>query len=538
MAKRDAIQASQLAPIAAGSAATTIWLAFLGLITTPFMLHTLGASAYAVFALITIMAAYLSNLELGFGHATLQYLARARAHGDADAEARVIATSLCVFVVAGVLGALVAFLAAPAVVEDFANFPASLEDDAVGAVRLAALVLFLTFLYSFAQVALQALGRFRPLLLSRVVFGTLLSLFAVVAAALFGDVRAVLAGQVIVSGVSVVVVLILLAQASSARLRLAFHGGTFREMSGFGILVLLTGLTYQLMLHGPPTVLAGSAPSAEVAAFAVAAIVLQQLTLLVSAASTGFLPFASRESITEDRIRLASVFRSHTRLTIAVLAPVVAFLVVFADPLLTAWVGADFASRAEEPLKFLALAGFVLALSAPPGDVTRGLGRPSWNLAHGVVGGVLSVVAAVLLVDSEGAGGAALGLLCGVSLATAPFFFLVAGRLLGQSPARLSAAVFAPAVTGIAVGGAYLLASEVVSGIAGAALAGVLFTPLYAFVVFRVVLDDQERTTLDAGLSSIAPLARILSRRSGDVSAPHPPAPEAASAEPRERFGP
>ncbi len=40
------VEVRQLAPVAGGSAAITVWLAMLGLITTPVMLRTLGSPAY------------------------------------------------------------------------------------------------------------------------------------------------------------------------------------------------------------------------------------------------------------------------------------------------------------------------------------------------------------------------------------------------------------------------------------------------------------------------------------------------------------
>ena len=42
------VQPKQLAPVAVVSAAITVWLAALGLITTPYMLHRLGVSQVRV----------------------------------------------------------------------------------------------------------------------------------------------------------------------------------------------------------------------------------------------------------------------------------------------------------------------------------------------------------------------------------------------------------------------------------------------------------------------------------------------------------
>lgn len=73
------ISARGLAAASVSLGAVTVWLAVLGLVTTPYLIHHLGRSLYGVFALLTIMSAYLSNLELGFSHATVRFLARARA---------------------------------------------------------------------------------------------------------------------------------------------------------------------------------------------------------------------------------------------------------------------------------------------------------------------------------------------------------------------------------------------------------------------------------------------------------------------------
>ena len=503
------VQVRQLAPVAGVSAAITAWLAMLGLITTPIMLHTLGASAYAVFALITIMAGYLSNLQLGFGHTTLRFLARARAMGDDDSEGRIVGTSLFVFSCAGALAAAVAFFGAPTIARSFANFPAELDDEAVGAIRLAALVLVLTFYYSFAEVALQALARFRPLLWARALSGTLLSGFAVAAALAFEDVRAVLAAQVIVSLLTCIVLAVVLGKALSAPLRPSFHLPTFRMMAGFGGIVLATGVAYQAMMQGPPTVLAGLAPAAEVAAFAVAAVVFQQILLLVRAASTGFLPFASAEGAAPDRARLAAVFRSHLRLTIAVIAPVSGFLAVFAEPVLTVWLGADFAAEAAGPLRYLAVAGFLLAVSTPSADVAAGVGRPAWNLAYALAAGAVGIAAALLLAGESGASGAALGLLIGVSVVTPPFLLLTADRLLGLPPVRLAASIGVPGLGALAIVGLYLLGSLAVDGFAGAALGGAITLP-YAIATYRFVLDRDERETLKKGADSLVSGARSV----------------------------
>lgn len=509
---RDAVTPQQLAPVAAASTAITIWLASLGLVTTPYMLNRLGASAYAIFSLLSIVIAYLSNLELGFAHGTLRFLARARAEGDAAAESQVISTSLFVFVTAATVAAGISVLAAPLIVHDFANFPAELEGEAVDSIRLGAGLVIVTVLNSFAATSLQALGQFRTLQWNRLLSGTSMSVSAVALAALFQDVRAILAGHVVIQFVASCVLFIRLSSATSARLRPAFDRATFSSMWRYTSAVLLTGVAWQVLVQGPPTVLAGVARAAELAAFAVPAIVLQQTTQLVMAASTAFMPFASAESVGDDRSRLAAVSRSHMRLTILSMGPITAFLVVFASPILRTWVSDEFASNAADPLRLLAAAGLMIALGAPLSDVTRALGRIKWMLILGGTTALLSVTLAIPLSQRFEATGASLALLLAVTATTIPFVLLAAPRLLGIPTARLLTALGRPVAAVGLVGVLFWVVLQLDDGLLAAVITGLVVLSLYVPTVYRYVLEPAERETLAAGTE---PLKRRLGAAGG-----------------------
>jgi O-antigen/teichoic acid export membrane protein len=499
------VQPKQLAPVAAGTAAITVWLAALGLITTPYMLHRLGTSAYAIFALVTIVSGYLSNLELGFGHATLRYLARARAAGDTVEEARIIQTSLSVFMLAALVAGVIAYALAPTIATKFASFPANLQDEAVGAIRLGALIVILAFLFSFVSVALQAFGRFRVMLTTKVIMGTCLSVAAVAMAALFKDVRAVLLAQAVITIVACSFLFFALARATTARLRPAFHGSIFKKLLAYSGLVFVIGIAYQVMLQGPPTVLAGVAVAAQLTAYAVPAVILQQMSFLTTSFSAGFVPFASAESARDDRGRLAAVFRSNMRITILVMTPVAGFLAVYAEPLLRAWIGGGFAHQAAGPLKVLAAAGLLIALGSPAGDVARGLNHLGWLLAYVAAAAVLAVGGALALAPDHGAEGAALALLFALVITTVPFALAAPSRMLGESPRKLLPALRSPTLAALIVCALYLLGSHLISGFAGAVVIGIIVTPLYALAVYRFVFDDRERATLRAGINRRRP---------------------------------
>lgn len=492
------MRARGLAGASISLGAVTVWLALLGLITTPYLIHHLGASLYGVFALLTIMSAYLSNLELGFGHATVRFLARARAREDLAEERAVIETSFSVFLAASFLATAAALLGSQFIADTFINGAQAEDHVVLDSVRLGALILFASLLASFASASLTALGRLQFLVGVRLIFGTLSSAVAVGVIAAGGGLRGVLLAQVAITAALGAVQLVALRRATHARLRPRLHGATFRTMGRFGASILLAGLFYQALMQGPPTILAARATTDQVAAFAVPSVILQQLIVLTTVTSLGFLPFASAESAAADVRRLTALFVANLRMTILAVGPIVAYLVIWGHPLLSTWIGREFADDAIGPLRFLAGAAAMVAVSAPAADVARGLNRPAWTVAYTATAAAISVVAGLLLVGRHGATGVSVALCLALVVVTLPFAVIVARHLLGLGASDLTRALVAPALAVIAAACVFAFGRLLTAGFAGAIVAGAIGVLVYTAIVVRAVLDDRERSVLGA----------------------------------------
>jgi len=490
----------RLAAQVAGSAGAQVWLAFLGIFTTPYILRGLGAAAYGIFALVSVVSAHLSNLELGFGQATVRYLARARAAGDRPGEQAILDTSLAVFLAGGIVAGSVLFGAATFLATSFFHVPAGLQPAAVTAFHLGAVILFASFLSSFFSATLQALGRFDWLNGSRTVFGTAASGGAVATVALGGGLPEVFAVQTAVSLVSCLVLGAAVVHLRGAGLRPRIERGALKEMAAFGIVLFLAGIAYQWMVNGPPVVLAARVSTAEIPAFSIPHTILQKLAMLVAAASVVFFPFASAASTDRDRTLLAAVFRSHLRLTVLVMGPIAAYLAVYARPLLSAWVSPAFAETAAPCLQVLAVAALVLSVSGPPADVARALGRPRWVLVYTTSVAVLGVGLSLLLVDSYRTFGVALAVLLSLALATAPLLVLVAGRLLALGPAALARSLARPVAAVAAAALAWLALAPALHSVLAVLVAGAVVTAGYAAATAAWVLESRERESLRAVL--------------------------------------
>jgi O-antigen/teichoic acid export membrane protein len=485
-----------LARHVAGAASTNIGLTLLSLFTTPYLLLGLGSAGYGLFAMVGVVSVHLSNLELGFGQATVRYLARARAAGNAGLERMVVETSFSIFLAGGLTGAVLLFVGAPYLVSSVFHIDGQLQHEALVAFRLGAFILACSFVSSFFSSVLQACGRFDWLNGSRLVLGILAALSAVAAVALGGGVNAVLSAQAGIACVSSLTLGVVVTRSSKGRIWPRMTPAALREMGAYALLAFSGGLAYQWMINGAPLVLAAHINAAGLPAFSVPHMILQKLTILISSASLAFLPFASAASIAADRSRLRLAFESHLRLTILFMGPVASYLAVFAPTLLGAWVSAEFALAAAPCLRLLALTALFLALSGPPADVARGFGHPGWVLAYTSGVAILGVSLSLVVIPAYKATGAAFALSASVLIGTIPLLLVVAKRLLGLRACDIARTLAGPSAALALVTAFYVAGAILGEGLVGALLTGGLVTTAYAAAGFMWVLRPRERKAL------------------------------------------
>jgi O-antigen/teichoic acid export membrane protein len=488
-----------------GQGLTTFWSALLGLVTAPILIRNLGAAQYGMFALLGLVSSYLSNLEFGFGHATLRFLARAHAAGDIDEERAVFGNGLLIFT----LGALVAggftFFGASFIVQHFAHGRSNLHGTFLTAVRVGAPIVGLSMLSSFMSASLQARGHYRIIIAAPWIVGTALSVGAIAIVLLGGGLVDVIALQLVVNSVLLLTYCVGLVRASGVTLRPRIDRTTFAAMAKFSVWLMVAGLAGQAMLQGPPAVLAAYKTTAEVAAFAIPNTILQQLTNVVGATGIGFLPFVSAASADSDHAPVRAIYAANLRMTIIVLAPIVAFIAVFAHPLLATWISPGFAARASTALRFMMGAALMLGISSAPGDLARGFNKPSLVTGYTALAAAVTMTLAFLAVPDHGAAGAAFALAVGVAVVTIPFALLAPARIIDLSPLSLMRSLAGPTL-GLAIVGAVYVAGLLLSDtFASAVITGAAGTSIYLLVATKAILDDRERGVLRSLVHRLAP---------------------------------
>ena len=480
----------------AGSAGTNVWLTLLGLLTTPYLLLGLGSAGYGVFAMVSVVSVHLSNLEFGFGQATVRYLARALEADERERPQAILETSFSVFLAGGLAGAMLLFAGAPVLVSSLFRIDSSLQQEALVAFRLGALILACSFISSFFSSVLQACGRFVWLNGSRLVFGTVAAVSAVGSVAAGGGIVAVFLAQAGVACLSALTLGVGVTRSWRGGILPKIAPRILREMGPYAILAFIGGLGYQWMINGTPLVLAAHVNAAEIPTFSVPHMVLQKLTVLSTSASFAFFPFASAASTDPDRSRLSVSFQSHLRLTVLVVGPVVGYLAVFGRTLLGAWVNPEFGLAAAPCLRLLVAAALLLAISGPPADIARAFGHPGWVLAYTSSVAVLGVGMSLAVIPSYGTVGAAFALFASVFSGTIPLLLVVARRLLGLRGWDVARTLVGPSAAVVLVTALYVAGAAIGGGIMGTLITGGLAAVVYVATVFLWILKPRERAAL------------------------------------------
>jgi O-antigen/teichoic acid export membrane protein len=181
------------------------------------------------------------------------------------------------------------------------------------------------------------------------------------------------------------------------------------EVFSFGCFSWLQALAGVVFSYADRFLVAAMLGTAPVAIYVLCIQAAQPIHGLGSAAFNFVFPHISSRHEAGEIDGPRRVFRlallSSVGLSVAVAAP----LILFGKPLLTLWMGIDFAKQAYAVLAVLAAAYMILAINIVPHYTLLALGRVRFVSVVNIVGGLLSLLAVVLLIGPLGLVGAAVG---------------------------------------------------------------------------------------------------------------------------------
>lgn len=446
---------------------------------TPFILDRLGATQYGLWVLIASILAYGRLFDLGVNDAVVKYVAEHRARSDAATASSLVATALWLYIAIGLVVLAVGLAVAPLVVEVF-DIPPAEQDTAVWLVRITALGLAVELPAGTAFAVLQGLRRFD--LMNLIGSAAMLTLAG-------GTVAVLVLGGGVLGMAAITIPLTLLWQVPALiairriapDLRFGLRGARrehLRTVASFGSALFGLNLADVVKTKTDEIVIGAALPVAAIAPYAVARRLSELPEMLTFQFAKVLMPLSSGLHAEGRRELLRSIFVGASRLTIGIFVAAGIPMIVFAEPLLVAWVGEEYAQDAIVVV-LLTWAGLAQIALHPATFMLQGMDRHRPLAGFALGSAALNLALSVLLVGPLGVKGVALGTLIATGLemlVVLPFALRVNrvsfARLLREAlaPALLSGA---PAAV-VLVGMRELAAPDTLAGIGLASLLGVL----------------------------------------------------------------
>jgi membrane protein EpsK len=419
------------------SGATSVMAMALSLVLLPFLIDHLGAAAYGTWALalsLSFVGGYATLTDLGVEGAAVRYVAEGRAAGDAEAVNRTVSTALAFFTAAAIVISPLLVLAAGALVGLF-DIHGELRDDA----RLCFMLIGCYLLFElparafFAAIeGAQRLGLYQGIEAVR----ALLQAVVTVAVILAGWGIVGLGGTLAATSLFVLVAGGVIAKRTVPGLRISPRWVSrieLRRLITFGgtlFLLRISALLYRQM----DRVIIGLALGVRAITPYEVANRIQGGALMVQSVSTaGVLPAAAYSHADPERLR--DMYLRGTRYSTAASLPFVLAGIIFAGPLIHAWIGDKLDDAVGPTRLFLACLLFVMINNVGT-TMLIGLGRRLGRyIALVVVNVLVNLAVSIALVHPLGISGVMIGTLAGNAIlapALVRIFLQEFGVSLGQ----------------------------------------------------------------------------------------------------------
>lgn len=385
------------------------------LVLPPFLVHHMAPAEFSAWVLILQLSAYVNLLDFGLQTAIGKYVAEYDASGDREASHHLVSTSFTILAVAAAIACAALVALVWSVPRLFHQMPPGL----VGDVRIALLVVGLSM-----AVALP--------------FGTFLSTFTGLQRYVFPTIVATVSRV----GTATTLIVLLLMHCGVVQLALATAGFNVatavtqflgwrrfvKERVGFSFLlfhrrsavrlakygsVLSIWTLAMLFISGLDVVIVGHYHYRDTGFYSVGSNAANFMMAVVSSVFGPLVPAVSAMQSGSTPARIGDVCVKTTRYCVLLLCLLGLPLFFGAYPLLSLWVGKQYAVQSALYLEVLVLGIVVRQLAYPYILVVVATGKQHLATIGGIVEACVNVALSIWLVQKIGAVGVALGTLGG-----------------------------------------------------------------------------------------------------------------------------
>ena len=313
-----------------------------GLLYTPWMVVTIGASDYGLYTLaMSIINFFL--LDFGLGNAVSRFLSKYYAMGDREKANLFLGIVYKIYALLATCLAVIFVVIFLSIDSIYANLTVEQLPIFKGLFAIAACYSVLSFSFISFDGILVSNEKFIALNIINLVQKVLTVALIIVALILGMGVYALVAINAIVGAAAIISKLLFIRCKTDARPKLTFFDKGFaKEILGFSAWVMISQLCQRFIFSVMPTILAMFSNASEIAIFGLAVSLEGYVWTVANALNGLMMPGVSRVLESGDRSRLQSLMEKIGRIQVYVIGLIVLGFVSLGDCFVLNWVGPDF----------------------------------------------------------------------------------------------------------------------------------------------------------------------------------------------------
>lgn len=347
-----------------------------GIVLIPYIVRSLGPDRFGMLGIIWVIFGYFSLMDLGLGRATTKFLAESLAKGETKQIAEMVWNSMILQVLLGFVGGGIIGILTPVLIDRVLKTPTALEAEGRMAFYILAATLPAILAGNGLRSVLEGCQRFDITNLLRIPSSILA--FVIPAVAIAAGLR--LPGVVLWMGISRVAFtfahgVYCVRVLPYLKRRPVVRSAAVVPLLSFGGWVTLSNAINPILLSMDRFLIGSLLSVAMVGYYTAPFEAVTKLWIIPASLMTTVYPASS--ALGTQRMRdLQTLYSRSMKYIFCALAPVTLFLILFARPLISAWLGVNFVDKSAVPLQFLAVGVFINCFAHVPYCFLQALGRP------------------------------------------------------------------------------------------------------------------------------------------------------------------
>jgi O-antigen/teichoic acid export membrane protein len=345
-----------------------------GLVALPILLHALGADRLGVFTLALGLIGFSGLLDLGLGRSLTQSVSSALGRGrPRDAVAALVWKVMRLLVGFGIFWSLVLWFLVPWLVTGLFHLQDPLASETIFGLRAVALSIPFALVATGAMGSLEGLQEFRRVSTGRAILSVAQFGLPTLVALGRPDVGWVIAALAASRVLSMGLWLQILKRALPPQPGLRSDPADFLHLLRFGGWLSVSNIVAPLMAYADRFYLASFFPPAALATYTVPYDAMSRVTTLPMTAMGAVFPaLAEAQARSEDS---APLLCAAMKALLALMLPPLLLAMVFAEPILSLWLGQRFALSTLPVFRILILGVFANSVAHVPFALLQANGR-------------------------------------------------------------------------------------------------------------------------------------------------------------------